>query len=160
MPLSDRLEDVRERIKEKKEERQREKRRQELRDRFEQQARRARIQRNEPEGAREEVQASARQARLLAAEFGVTRERGAELADSAQATLSAARDSNALSRLDLDGDGDTDILESFEESLDTRGGRRSQTRTQQSASVRVGEPYQPVEEELGLDGAFDDEFDI
>jgi hypothetical protein len=105
MALSDRLESLRKQLDQKQQDREQAK-----------QERRDRIQRNQPEGAREEIQATGRQAQLLAAELGVPRSRAGRIVDRGTDLLTRAAKAGdeALAQLDSDGDGDTDILQQLE----------------------------------------------
>lgn len=173
MAISDRLQALREKVS-----------RREKKVRADRQAKARRIEREEPEGAGEaaavkgrqakrEVQQSAEEARklssdaktLIATELGVSRgesesiiSRGAEIIENAD---------ERLGDLDVDGDGDTDILSSLDvaEPVDDVGGAEAvefdDVETQPAEAVQTGgevslrgtssatEPlYDPAEDEL------------
>lgn len=105
MALSDRLESLREQLQQKKQDRKQQR-----------EERRERIKQNQPEGAREEIRATGRQARFLAAELGVSRSRATQIVDQGNELLTQAAKAgdDALKALDDDNDGDTDILQRLE----------------------------------------------
>lgn len=116
-------------------------------------ARKRRVKRNNPEGKREKFQATGRQARLLAAELGITVEQAKSVQKQATTRLDRALEAggDALDSLDTDGDGDTDILSSFEEQMTTQQHNTSQTSGGGSKSqsppgmVDPAEPVLPLE---------------
>lgn len=81
---------------------------------------RERVEANEPETRREEALATVRQTRLLAAELGVSTDRAREIQQRASNTLDSALDQggDALEKLDVDNDGDTDLLSIAEAQAD------------------------------------------
>jgi hypothetical protein len=121
--LSKRIEDFRERVESKKQARRakkraksREQEREQRSQQADERARDRRIAKNEPESVTEEAQASVRQLKLLSSELGVAPENVREVVENASGVLENAQEqgSEALEQLDVDGDGDTDILQSFE----------------------------------------------
>jgi small-conductance mechanosensitive channel len=157
MALSDRLESLREQLTEKKEQRRQAK-----------QKRRERIERNAPEGAREEIQATGKQAQLLAAELGVSRSRAEQIVDrgTEAVTQAAKAGDEALAKLDSDGDGDTDILKSLEEGMRDEDGfgapppaegpsQQSSESSRGNNKSKANEMQDPlrggIESEIGLD---------
>jgi len=122
--LSGRIERFRERVQSAKQKREAKKRakerkqqRKQKRKKAEQRARGRRVEKNEPEGAREEAAASVRQLRLLGSELGVDRETAQNISQQANELIDTAQQEGSMGALDVDGDGDTDILQSFEEEL-------------------------------------------
>jgi Sec-independent protein translocase protein TatA len=152
--LSKRIKDFRERVETKKQARRakkraksREQKKAERKKQADKRARDRRIEKNEPENVREEAAASVRQLKLLSSELGVAPENVREVVNNAGKVLEDAQEqgSDALEQLDVDGDGDTDILQSFEsqssdEDLFSSGGGSSLVQPQGS---RGSEPMQP-----------------
>lgn len=113
--VNKKLEQLREKVKERKQKRKRKQRFKQRKQKKKQLRSQQRVKANEPETKTETAKASARQARLLAAELGVTRDRASEIAARGSELIDKAEASGTLDQFDLDGDGDTDILTALDE---------------------------------------------
>jgi len=97
----------------------------ELKNESERQKRETRIDENDPEGLSETVEATKREGadlaaeaketvreetKLIALELGISTDQAESLVDSVSDQIDAAKESDTLSELDIDGDGDTDML--------------------------------------------------
>jgi hypothetical protein len=108
--VNKRLEQLRETIKAKKKRKQSRERKEKAKQAGERFASRRRVERNDPDTRIEQAKATARQAKLLASELGVTEAKAKSLTDRFSDTLQKAAADGNLGSLDIDGDGDTDLL--------------------------------------------------
>lgn len=111
--LSQRIENLRNQVRKRRSRKRVKRQSKQARENVESRRREERIENNNPQGPRESVAASLRQAKLVASELGVSTQQARGII--ARGNEALAQGGEALERLDLDGDGDTDIFEAVEE---------------------------------------------
>lgn len=116
-----------------------------------------RVERGEPETVSEKVEVAKRDAaeaaaetkglsadavQLVSAEFGVSSEDAAGIIEQGSELLSAAGDQ--LDELDVDGDGDTDILDALDEGIEaTPSGQRTERGEGEAEPDRAVDEFEP-----------------
>lgn len=100
---------------------------------------------------KEEGQATTAEAKLLASELGVSVSGARKAADRLSDRIDSAAAEGNLESLDLDGDGDTDLLGSLEEELDAGGGPAQSIDPSRPVMDFEGEFDTPVMENTTLD---------
>jgi len=154
--IADRIRGVRQRFQKRRSRKQAEAKAEDLKAERERRARQRRIEANNPETAGESLAAASNEVNLLSAELGITAdaardvlEQGGEVVDQA-----LEQGDGALAQLDVDGDGDTDILESLEagDIEATRDGRAGTDSVDPASSIEAEMgTLDGIEDELGLD---------
>lgn len=129
----ERLASLRERLRERRERRTSERKARERNRARKARKKKQRLEENNPDGLTEKAQATAQRAsevageaagvvtaeqQLVAAELGVSTSRAKQIMEQGSQVLDRAAEAGSLDQLDVDNDGDTDILTTFESQLD------------------------------------------
>lgn len=161
------LEALRERLEKRRSKRKSKRKSKELQRKRDERARDRRIEENEPEGAAETAKATTKQAEelatearetlqeeraVIAAELGVSTGEVEGIMESASERIKAAAEQGDLSELDIDGDGDTDILQA----MDPLGGEQDGGMGDPGAEPVV-DPVEAASLDVGADFADDDD---